>query len=139
MFRTTATLLLTGAAAFAAPTFDKDVLRILQKHCQECHRPGEIGPFSLLTFDDAKGRADMIREVVQEERMPPWHPDPRFGHFKNDRRLSREESDTLLAWIDQGCPKGDEKDLPPPRDFVVGWTIGKPDVVFSMNEEFEVP
>jgi peroxiredoxin/mono/diheme cytochrome c family protein len=120
-------------------TYAKQVSRILQKRCQECHRPGEIGPFALLTYDDAKGWADTIREVVQEERMPPWHPDPRFGHFNNDRRLSREEADTLLAWTEQGCPKGDDKDLPPPVQFVEGWKIGKPDAVFAMKEEFKVP
>jgi peroxiredoxin/mono/diheme cytochrome c family protein len=120
-------------------TYAKQVSRILQKRCQECHRPGEIGPFSLLTYDDAKGWADTIREVVQEERMPPWHPDPRFGRFTNDRRLSREEADTLLAWTEQGCPKGDDKDLPPPVQFVEGWKIGKPDAVFSMKEDFKVP
>lgn len=119
-------------------TYAKQVSRILQKRCQECHRPGEMGPFSLLTYDDAKGWADTIHEVVQEERMPPWHPDPRFGHFANDRRLSREEANTLLAWTEQGCPKGDAKDLPPPVQFVAGWKIGKPDAVFSMNEEFKV-
>src|SRR5262245_5668169 len=120
-------------------TYAKQVSRILQKNCQECHRPGEIGPFSLLTYYDAKGWCDTIREVVQEERMPPWHPDSRFGHFSNDRRLSREESDTLLAWIDEGCPKGDDKDLPPPRAFVPGWKIGTPDAVYTMKEEFKVP
>jgi peroxiredoxin/mono/diheme cytochrome c family protein len=120
-------------------TYAKQVSRIVQKHCQECHRPGEIGPFSLLSYDDAKGWADTIREVVQEDRMPPWHPDPRFGKFSNDRRLSREEADTLLAWTEQGCPKGDDKDLPPARSFVEGWKIGKPDAVLTMNEEFKVP
>jgi peroxiredoxin/mono/diheme cytochrome c family protein len=123
----------------AQVTYAKHVSRILQKRCQECHRPGEIGPFSLLTYDDTKGWADTIREVVQEERMPPWHPDPRFGHFSNDRRLSREEADVLVAWTEQGCPKGDEKDLPAPASFVEGWKIGKPDAIFSMNEEFKVP
>ena len=71
--------------------------------------------------------------------MPPWHADPRHGKFANDRRLTPEERDTLLAWVEQGCPKGDDKDLPPPAQFAEGWTIGKPDVVFAMAEEFEVP
>lgn len=120
-------------------TYSKHVARILQKNCQECHRPGQIGPMSLLTYDDASAWAETIREVVQEGRMPPWFADPHIGTFSNDRRLSSWERETLLAWIDQGCPKGDDKDLPPPREFVPGWTIGKPDVVFSMHEEFEVP
>jgi hypothetical protein len=94
---------------------------------------------SLLTCDDASAWAETIREVVQQGRMPPWFADPQVGEFSNDRRLSKEERDTLLAWIDQDCPKGDEKDLPPPRELVPGWRIGKPDIVLSMEEEFEVP
>src|SRR5262249_36494400 len=72
-------------------------------------------------------------------RMPPWHADPKHGKWSNDRSLSKEEKDTLLGWIKQGCPKGDPKDLPPAKTFVKGWTIGKPDVVFEMKEEFTVP
>jgi peroxiredoxin len=120
-------------------TYAKQVSRILQKNCQECHRPGEIGPFSLLSYKDAKAWADTIHEVVVEQRMPPWYADPRHGKFSNDRRLSQEETDTLLAWVEQGCPKGDDKDLPPPVKFPEGWKIGKPDAVFQMPEEFKVP
>src|SRR5262245_11027309 len=120
-------------------TYAKQVSRILQKHCQECHRPGEIGPFSLMTFEDAKGRTNRIREAVLEQRMPPWHADPRYGKFANDRRMSLEDTDTLLAWIEQAAPKGNDNDLPPPAKFPEGWKIGKPDAVFQMVEEFKVP
>jgi peroxiredoxin len=120
-------------------TFCKDVSRLLQQHCQECHRTGQIGPMPLLTYEDAKDWAETVREVVQDGRMPPWYADPRYGKFDNDRRLSRPERDLLLHWIDQGCPKGNDKDLPPPRDFVRGWTIHEPDLVLSMNEEYAVP
>jgi peroxiredoxin len=120
-------------------TFANQVSRIMQKRCGECHRPGEIGPMSLLTYEDAKDWADTIHEVVLEQRMPPWHADPRFGKFANDRRLSREESDTLLTWVEQGCAKGDEKDLPPPVKYVEGWNIGQPDKIVTMAEEFKVP
>jgi thiol-disulfide isomerase/thioredoxin len=120
-------------------TYSKDVARILQKNCQECHRPGQIGPMALLTHADAAAWSEMIREVVTEQRMPPWHADPKHGKFSNDRRLAPADRTTLLAWIDQGCPKGDDKDLPPAREFVQGWTIGKPDVVFTMPEAFTVP
>jgi peroxiredoxin len=120
-------------------TYSKQVARIVQKNCQECHRPREIGPMALLTYDDVSAWADTIREVIQQGRMPPWFADPQYGTFSNDRRLSQEERDTLLAWIDHDCPTGDNKDLPPPRDFVAGWRIGKPDAVLSMKEEFEVP
>ena len=120
-------------------TYARHVAPLMQKRCQECHRPGEIGPFSLLTYEDAQKRTSRIREAVLEERMPPWHADPRFGHFANERRLSHEERDTLLAWIDQGAVKGNEKDLPPPLKFIQGWKIGEPDKVFSMAKEFTVP
>jgi peroxiredoxin/mono/diheme cytochrome c family protein len=120
-------------------TYAKQVSRIMQKRCQECHRPGEIGPFSLLTYQNAKAWSDTIREVVLEQRMPPWHADPRFGKFHNDRRLSPQETDQLLSWIEQGCPKGDDKDLPAPATFPAGWKIGTPDVVIQMPSEFKVP
>jgi hypothetical protein len=120
-------------------TYAKQVAPILQMRCQECHRPGEIGPFSLLTYKDARAWADTIQEVVLEQRMPPWHADPRHGKFANDRRLSQEETDLLLAWIEQNCPKGDDKDLPPPRKFTEGWKIGKPELVLRMPDEFKVP
>jgi hypothetical protein len=111
----------------------------MQKRCGQCHRPGEIGPMPLLTYDDAKDWADTIHEVVLEQRMPPWHADPRFGEFANDRRLTRDESNTLLAWVEQGCAKGDLKDLPPPQKFVEGWNIGQPDKIVTMTDEFKVP
>src|SRR5436305_1126554 len=84
--------------------YARQASRILQKRCQECHRPGEIGPMALLNYKDAKGWADTIQEVVLEQRMPPWHADPRHGKFSNHRRLSQEETDTLLEWVRQGCP-----------------------------------
>ena len=92
-----------------------------------------------MTYEDAKKRTSRIREAVLEERMPPWHADPRHGKFANDRRLTQEERDTLLAWIDKGAVKGDDKDLPPPLKFITGWKIGEPDKVFTMAEEFKVP
>jgi hypothetical protein len=81
----------------------------------------------------------MIREVVEDRRMPTWHADPRYGHFRNDRSLSAQERATLLAWVDQGTPLGDPKDLPPPKTFPQGWSIGQPDVVFEMPEPYYVP
>lgn len=120
-------------------TYAKHIAPLLQKHCQECHRPGEIGPFSLLSFDDAKKRTGRIREAVLEQRMPPWHADPRHGHFANDRRMTPDERDLLLAWIDAGAPKGNDADLPPPVKFPQGWKVGTPDKVFTMEKEFTVP
>jgi peroxiredoxin len=123
-----------------AITFTKHVAPLLQKHCQECHRPGMIGPMALLTYEDASAWSAMIREVIEERRMPPWHADPKFGKFANDRSLPRQDRDTLLAWIEQGCAKGDAKDMPPPREFSSSeWLIGKPDVVFQMPTTYKVP
>jgi peroxiredoxin len=122
-----------------AITYSRQVARILQKNCQECHRPGQVGPMPLLTYDDALSWSETIREVIEERRMPPWHADPRYGKFSNDRSLSKSERDALLAWIDQGCPRGDVKDLPPPRSFVTGWSIGRPDLVLTMPKEYDVP
>jgi peroxiredoxin len=119
-------------------TYSKHVARILQNRCQECHRPGEIGPMPLLTYEHARSWANMMHEVVVEERMPPWYADPRFGKFANDRRLPRDEAQTLLAWVEQGCPRGDEKDMPPARTFPKGWVIGKPDAIYQMPEEYKV-
>jgi peroxiredoxin/mono/diheme cytochrome c family protein len=127
------------SAVTGAVTYTKHVAPVLQKRCQACHRPGEIGPFSLLTYENAATWAETIREVVRQERMPPWHADPRHGHFVNERRLSRAEADTLLAWVRQGCPKGDDKDLPPPAQFIEGWSIGTPEAVYRMAEEYKVP
>jgi peroxiredoxin len=120
-------------------TYSKEVVRILQANCQECHRPGQIGPMSLLAYDDARDWAETIREVVEDGRMPPWHADPRYGKFRNERRLPPEQRDQILQWIDQGCPRGNDKDLPPPRDFVTGWAIHQPDLILSMDKEYDVP
>lgn len=129
----------TKPAADGSVTFAKQVSRILQKNCQECHRPGQVGPMPLLTYDDASAWSAMIREVVQEKRMPPWYADASHGKFSNDRSLAAEESKTLLSWIEQGCPKGDDKDAPPAKNFPADWGIGKPDVVVQMPTEYTVP
>jgi peroxiredoxin len=124
--------------ASGSVTYTKQVSRILQNKCQECHRPGQVGPMSLLTYKDAVAWSGMIREVVSENRMPPWHADAKHGTFSNDRSLSKADRATLLAWVKQGCPKGDDKDAPAPRKFAQGWTIGKPDVVFEMPKTYTV-
>lgn len=121
-------------------TYHKHVAGVIQARCQECHRPGEAGPFPLTSYAHAKGWADMIREVVADGVMPPWHADAPRDHFANDRRLSDGEKKTLLAWIDAGCPEGDPKDAPAPPKFVEGWRLPqKPDLVVKMNKPVEVP
>jgi thiol-disulfide isomerase/thioredoxin/mono/diheme cytochrome c family protein len=123
-----------------AVTYHKQVSRIFQAKCQECHRAGEAAPFELLTYKQAKGWAGMIGEVVADNVMPPWHADAPLGHFANDRRLTPAEKETVLAWVDQGCLEGDAKDAPPPRKFVSGWRLGRePDQVLPMNKTIDVP
>ncbi len=95
-------------------TFYKDVLPILQKNCQTCHRPGQVAPMSLLTYQDARPWAKAMKLKVVTRQMPPWNADPNFGHFANDRSLKQSEIDTIAAWADQGAPAGDPKDAPPP-------------------------
>jgi mono/diheme cytochrome c family protein len=119
--------------------YSKHVAPLMQKHCQACHRPDQAAPFSLLTYDDARKHARMIREVVAQRRMPPWHADPRHGKFANARRLTAEEIGTVSDWVAAGAPRGDDKDLPKPIEWPTGWKLGKPDMVFQMPEEFEVP
>jgi hypothetical protein len=129
-------------AASAAPnpvTFHKDVEPLLQARCQSCHRPGEAAPMSLLTYQDARPWAAAIKEAVLVRKMPPWFADPANGHFANDRRLSKEEVDTLVAWVDGGAKEGDPKDAPKPLEFAEGWVMGKPDLVIDMPEAYEVP
>ncbi len=121
-------------------TYHKQVAAILQTKCQECHRPGEAGPFSLMTYKQAKSWSAMLREVVADDIMPPWHATASHGHFKNDRRLTKAEKKTVLDWVDQGCAEGDAKEAPPPRKFADGWRLGRePDEVFKMKEAVKVP
>ena len=139
MFRLTLTGCLMGVAAMAAtPTFNKDVLPILETNCQQCHRPGEIAPMSLLTYTDARPWAKAMKAAVASQKMPPWFADPKVGHFANDRRLSEAQIHTLVAWVDGGAPEGDAKDKPAPRKFQEGWNI-KPDMVIEMPKAFELP
>jgi peroxiredoxin len=127
------------AGADGPVTYTKQISRILQNHCQECHRPGQIGPMSLLTYEKARAWSETIKEVIEERRMPPWYADPKHGKWANDRSLPEADRKLLLDWIAQGTPRGDPKDLPPPRQFPEGWRIGTPDAVFTMVKDFEVP
>ncbi len=125
--------------ASAQPTFTKDVAPIFQRNCQACHRPGEAAPFSLLTYPQARPWAKAIKAAVLEKKMPPWFADPQFGKFANDASLSSHDVQTLAAWVDAGAPLGDPKDMPAPKQFVEGWTIPKPDVVFPLPQPFPIP
>lgn len=133
--RTTPTLV----AQDAIPTFTKDVAPILFKNCTTCHRPGGLGPFSLLDYDSAKANIADIKDAVKAGYMPPWHAEGPHGTFKNDRRLTANEKQTILRWIDGGAKKGDMKALPPTPVYPSSWELGKPDAIVTMNEEFTVP
>jgi len=137
---------LSAAAALSAAntgstkvTFYKDVLPVLQKNCQECHRAGEAGPMAFTTYQESRPWAKAIRGAVLQHTMPPWYASPAHGQFRNERRLTDQEIATLSAWAESGAPEGDAKDAPPPRQFVDGWNIGKPDVVYTLPHAFEVP
>jgi hypothetical protein len=132
---------ITAAAATNPPavTFTRDVAPVLERNCQGCHRPGEAAPFSLLTYEQARPWARAIKEAVLLKKMPPWFADPHYGKFSNDRSLAQKDVDTLIAWADGGTPRGDAKDLPTPVDFLEGWSIPKPDIVFEFPQAFQIP
>lgn len=132
---TTSTL---SAAVPAAPTFNKDILPILQKNCQECHRPGAIAPMSFLTFSETRPYARAIAKATAGRTMPPWFADPAVGHFENAKVLTRDEIATIAAWADKGAVEGDAKDKPAPVTFHDGWTIGQPDMIVTMPKDIEI-
>src|SRR5467141_638739 len=119
-------------------TFNKDVLPILQKNCQGCHRPGEVAPMSFLTYKDARPWAKAMKAAVVNRQMPPWVAAPAYGHFANDRTLSDSDIKTLVAWADGGAVEGDAKDKPAPISFHDGWNI-KPDMIVEMPKDYDIP
>ena len=128
-----------SADAQGGPTYTKDVAPILYKNCTGCHRPGELGPMSLLTYTNVYPWTKSIAARVSAETMPPWHADPSTGEFSNDRRLDPKDKATVLKWIANGAPEGDPKDLPPAPRYAEGWTIGQPDAVVKMGEDYPIP
>jgi hypothetical protein len=139
-----ATVGLVGMAAAAraqsaAPTFTKDVAPILYQNCTSCHRTGEIGPMPLVSYQDARPWAKSIATRVANGSMPPWHADPEHGQFLNDRSLKAADRQTIVQWAANGAPEGNAADLPKLPAFVDGWQMGKPDAVFSMQEDYPVP
>lgn len=122
------------------PTFSRDIAPILNRRCVNCHRPGTAAPFALLEFKDAAANAEMIAEVVTDQRMPPWYANPKHGKFQNDPSLTRDERDTLVRWVRTGRTAGDPNDAPPAPKFDDSkWRIGEPDLVVSMLLEDPVP
>ena len=132
---------LVGGIAMAERnvTFNKDVMPILQRECQSCHRPGQIAPISFMSFEETRPWAQSIREAVVRRTMPPWHADPSHHEFANERRLTEEEINTLVSWVDGGAKRGDPADSPPAREFADAWALGAPDRIYPMEAEYEVP
>jgi hypothetical protein len=129
----------TGPASPTADvTFNKDVLPIVQKNCQSCHRPGEVAPFSLLNYESARPFARAIKTKVMAREMPPWFAEDGYAKYSNDTRLSQRDVHTLVAWVDQGVKQGDPKDAPRPIQFVDGWQM-KPDLIVEMPTAFKLP
>ena len=120
-------------------TYTRDIAPILLSHCAGCHRPGEVAPFSLLTYEDAAKRAKWLQQVTERRLMPPWKAEPNFGHFQDEQRLSDTEIQLIAAWTKAGAPEGDAADLPQAPEFPQGWRLGEPDLVIEMPEEFTVP
>jgi mono/diheme cytochrome c family protein len=137
-----AALLLVGStrAGMAAElSYSKDVAPILQAACQECHRPGGLGPFPLMSYADAKAHGPAIRALTTARRMPPWKAAAGYGEFLGERRLSQTQIETIQRWVETGMPEGDPADLPAPIKFPEGWTLGTPDLVLDAGEAFSVP
>ncbi len=121
------------------PTFAGDIAPLIYANCVSCHRPGEVGPFSLVTYLDVRKHAEQIATVVEARLMPPWKPDEGFGHFKYERRLSAEQVAMIGSWVKSGMATGDMRDLPAPPKFPDGWTLGKPDMVLKVAAPFKIP
>jgi len=136
-------ILMPGGAAMAAevssgPTFNKDVVPVLQKNCQTCHRPGQIAPMSFLDYTSTRPWAKAMKAAVESRKMPPWFADHQFGEFQNDRTLPQKDIDIITKWADAGAPEGDAKDAPPPLQWPSeGWQI-RPDIIID-GPEFKVP
>jgi hypothetical protein len=121
-------------------TFARDIAPILQQRCETCHRPGQVAPFSLTDYEEAKSHAEMLVEVTRQRIMPPWIPGPETAHrFIGQRWLSDRELNLLADWVKSGCTLGDEADLPPAATFAEGWQLGEPDLVVKMPKPFTVP
>ena len=120
-------------------TFSKDVARLLNARCVECHHAGEPAPMQFTSFQEVRPYAKAIKDAVISRRMPPWLADPHYGQFANDRRLSDREIDTIVSWVAAGAPEGDPKDLPAQPIYEAGWSIGKPDLVIDIGEQVNVP
>jgi mono/diheme cytochrome c family protein len=125
--------------AAKAPTFTEHIASLVHASCASCHRPGEVAPFPLLTYADVRKRGKNLLAAIEDRYMPPWHPHPGYGRFRNDPRLSTEQIETFRAWVDGGMPEGPADKLPKLPAFPDGWQLGEPDLVVRTSGAFEVP
>src|SRR5678815_3207152 len=132
-----AALLLAGCQR--TPTFNQEIAPIVFKNCSPCHRPGEAGPFPLLTYEDVTKKAKTIESVTQARYMPPWPADPTYSHFLGERVLRNEDIQTIKQWVENGMPEGDPSKRPSPPQFHQGSVYGKPDLVVKMKEPLRIP
>lgn len=128
-----------AASAGAPVTFNRDIAPIMFRSCAMCHRPEEAGPFSLLTYSDAKKHARQIADVTRSRTMPPWLPEPQELKFADDLRLPEAEINLIQRWVEQGAIEGDAADLPPQPKFVEGWRLGEPDMVLNAEKPLILP
>ena len=131
-------LLLATVCLFAQPTFNKDVIPVLQQHCQICHHPGAIGGFSLMDYLSTQPYVRAIRQRVSDRTMPVWKPVPGIGDFLNPAILTQQEIDTITKWVDAGAPEGKASDAPPPLNFPDGWSLGQPDLILTVKAPFTI-
>ena len=120
-------------------TFNRDIAPIIFQSCARCHRPGESGPFSLLTYDDVKKHARQIAVVTRDRFMPPWLPEPQSLKFADEMRLSDDEIATIKKWVEAGTPEGNPADLPTQPKWVEGWQLGQPDLVLTAEKPYQLP
>lgn len=132
-------LLVAAIPAFGQATYSHDVARIFQSKCEICHRPNDIAPFSLQGYEQASRFAEDIKRVVSERIMPPWKPVDGHGSFKDGFGLTQEERDMIVRWVDDGAVKGEDADLPEPLPERGEWSLGEPDLVLGMTEEYTPP
>ena len=128
-----------AAAGARAVTFSETIAPIVYDNCVTCHRPGEAAPFSLISYEDVSKRASLIEKVTESRYMPPWHAEPGFGDFADERRLTDAQIASIAEWVKQGMPRGDASKMPKPPVFTDGWQLGKPDLILEVPEAFEVP
>jgi len=131
-------LAIAGLASAGVPTFNRDIAPILYQNCSNCHRPGEVAPFALLTYQDAAKRAKQLAAITQAHVMPPWKAEPGYGNFMDVRRLSDRQIALISDWANNGAPEGDPADKPTPPKFPEGWLAGQPDQTFKMTQAYSV-